>query len=328
MRTWWIGSVILLGWVYLVVEIIFSHWAWYDNYLLLVMSLASLFFLRFNYKIIPIEKFDFIQNLVNQTNSRSTDDNSPITINTTPPELKSLVEYINKGILGYNKQEEFNYKLCAHLAHHFRSPLTGIRLQAQVVQRSEDVNQINDSLQQIISTVDKTAQMVEQVLMYMKLKFQHYICNDTNFNPTTSISKIIDSFEPITESNNMQIQSSEESDFLIRFDPILFDTFFRNLLFNVTQHQQPNVKINIETININDELVEISVSDSGPGLLAVEYDEDNGLTLPEIPSTNNAIRLAICDSIANLYHSDLSFCHSVLGGLKVSIILKKLQKAE
>jgi len=95
---------------------------------------------------------------------RSPQDLTPIEAGTVPKELRSLVENTNR-LLGrietaINAREQF----IGNIAHQIRTPLAGMKLQAQLAQEDTDPAFVRDALARIVDATDHMAHVNTQLL--------------------------------------------------------------------------------------------------------------------------------------------------------------------
>lgn len=96
--------------------------------------------------------------------ARSADDLSPIATRRVPEELEPLVEAFNDMLERMKKSVEAQQRFVADAAHQMRTPLTGLKTQAQFAMRERDPETLRHALRQIASGVDRAGRLVNQLL--------------------------------------------------------------------------------------------------------------------------------------------------------------------
>ena len=96
--------------------------------------------------------------------ARSADDLSPIATRRVPEELEPLVEAFNEMLERVKRSVEAQQRFVADAAHQMRTPLTGLKTQAQFAMRESDPETLRHSLRQIASGVDRAGRLVNQLL--------------------------------------------------------------------------------------------------------------------------------------------------------------------
>lgn len=96
--------------------------------------------------------------------TRDPDDLSPIATRRVPEELEPLVEAFNEMLERMKRNVEAQQRFVADAAHQMRTPLTGLKTQAQLAIRETDPESLRHALQQIATGVDRAGRLVNQLL--------------------------------------------------------------------------------------------------------------------------------------------------------------------
>lgn len=91
-------------------------------------------------------------------------DLSPISAGRVPEELQPLTEAFNSMLGRMQHNMEAQRRFISDAAHQMRTPLTGLKMQAQLAMREEDPGQLRQALQHIASSVDRASHLVNQML--------------------------------------------------------------------------------------------------------------------------------------------------------------------
>ena len=96
--------------------------------------------------------------------ARDPADLSPIATRRVPEELEPLVEAFNEMLERMKKNVEAQQRFVADAAHQMRTPLTGLKTQAQFAMRESDPESLRHALRQIAMGVDRAGRLVNQLL--------------------------------------------------------------------------------------------------------------------------------------------------------------------
>lgn len=96
--------------------------------------------------------------------TREPADLSPIATRRVPEELEPLVEAFNAMLERMKKNVEAQQRFVADAAHQMRTPLTGLKTQAQFAMRETDPAALRHALRQIATGVDRAGRLVNQLL--------------------------------------------------------------------------------------------------------------------------------------------------------------------
>ena len=96
--------------------------------------------------------------------TRDPADLSPIATRRVPEELEPLVEAFNEMLERMKRNVDAQQRFVADAAHQMRTPLTGLKTQAQFAMRESDPEALRHALRQIATGVDRAARLVNQLL--------------------------------------------------------------------------------------------------------------------------------------------------------------------
>jgi two-component system sensor histidine kinase TctE len=96
--------------------------------------------------------------------AREPDDLSPIGTRRVPEELEPLVEAFNEMLERMKRSVSVQQRFVADAAHQMRTPLTGLKTQAQFAIRETDPEALRHALRQIATGVDRAGRLINQLL--------------------------------------------------------------------------------------------------------------------------------------------------------------------
>jgi two-component system sensor histidine kinase TctE len=96
--------------------------------------------------------------------ARAESDMSPIRTERVPEELQPLIEAFNAMLERMRGNLDAQQRFIADAAHQLRTPLTGLKTQAQLAMRESDPEELKNSLRQIATGVDRASHLVNQLL--------------------------------------------------------------------------------------------------------------------------------------------------------------------
>lgn len=91
-------------------------------------------------------------------------DLSPIALRRVPEELRPLTEAFNSMLSRMQRNVDAQRRFIADAAHQMRTPLTGLKTQAQLAIREHDPAELRHALQLILLGVDRASHLVDQLL--------------------------------------------------------------------------------------------------------------------------------------------------------------------
>ncbi|WP_313953361.1 sensor histidine kinase [Accumulibacter sp.] len=102
--------------------------------------------------------------LRNRIEARREADLSPISLGRVPEELRPLTEAFNSMLARMQNNVDAQRRFIANAAHQMRTPLTGLKTQAQLAMRESDPAELRHALRQILTGVDRASHLVDQLL--------------------------------------------------------------------------------------------------------------------------------------------------------------------
>lgn len=96
--------------------------------------------------------------------ARNQGDLSPISTRKVPEELRPLIDAFNGMLERMQRNLEAQTRFIADAAHQMRTPLTGLKTQAQLAMRENDPERLLYALRQMAGAVDRASHLVNQLL--------------------------------------------------------------------------------------------------------------------------------------------------------------------
>ncbi len=110
--------------------------------------------------------------LQSRIQSRRQDDLSPIDPTPAPEELKPLVASFNELIARVNLNLQTQRRFIADAAHQMKTPLAGLRTQAELALRLTDPDELKRSLRQIAQSSERATRLINQLLALARAEHQ------------------------------------------------------------------------------------------------------------------------------------------------------------
>jgi two-component system sensor histidine kinase TctE len=104
--------------------------------------------------------------------ARRPDDLSPIDTRAAPEEISPLVASFNELLERLRQNIEVQKRFLADAAHQMRTPLAGVRTQAELALRETSPNELRRSLRQIASASERATHLINQLLALARVEHQ------------------------------------------------------------------------------------------------------------------------------------------------------------
>lgn len=264
-----------------------------------------------------------IQQQLKQINQGKQD---ALNIDVSAGPYRGLVAEINEHLAMETERLIQEQNFSADASHELRTPLAGLRLQAQVAQRTDKPELKARALENIVSAVDRSARLVEQLLVYSRLSRRRNHAENTRIDITELLQAQL--------LKNASLISNKQLDIRLNFPEIQVPktllhrdqmmAAIENLLNNAIEHCAENGKIAIE-LTVDSDRLHISIEDDGPGL----SDKDKQHVIVPFQKSSSdkqkgtGLGLAIVDKVVQLHGGELQLLDAKSGGLKVQISLPR-----
>ena len=126
--------------------------------IILTLFISLLIVEAINHGLLPLHK------LANDISKRSPSDLSPIPETQVFSEVKALTDTINHLLEKLSAAIHSQQRFIANAAHQLRTPLAGLKLQAERAQREENILTMRPALSQIQNSADRISHMITQLL--------------------------------------------------------------------------------------------------------------------------------------------------------------------
>lgn len=199
---------------------------------------------------------------------RSPQELTPISMHRVPKELQGLIENTNRLLfrieIAINSREQF----IGNIAHQIRTPLAGMKLQAQLAQHEVDNPQVvHQALERIVHAADKMAYVNSQLMKLARAEsaFGRGLRNE-EVNLTAVIRNCCSELTGLAYNRNITIlQSLSENAAPVPGDITLITEMIHNLIENAIIYgcSGGHVWVNLTT---TDQEERIEIDDDGPGI--------------------------------------------------------------
>ncbi len=192
--------------------------------------------------------------------ARDADDMSTIDAGRAPAEVRPLADALNTIFLKVEAARRHEREVTAFAAHELRTPLAGLKTQAQVAMAASDPEVTKAALRQILAAVDRTTRLVRQLLDTARLDAAMEIRPPTEIDMGMLVAETVEGMK--TPLGIRTVIDPALRGFIMRGDLESLRLAVRNLHENAVQHMQAGT---IEW-GIRPDGRGIFVRDEGPGI--------------------------------------------------------------
>jgi two-component system sensor histidine kinase QseC len=186
-------------------------------------------------------------------------------LNKIPCEIKVLTQAINELFKRLNKAFENERRFTADAAHELRTPLAGLKTQAQVAQRAVDTQQREQALEQVLIAVDRTSHLVTQLLSLARVDATILVTAPVDM--LAVIKEVISELTPqaLEKDIDLGLEDTAKS-YIISAHRISISIMLCNLVDNAIRYTPKGGEVTIYVSNIMANKLTVMIKDTGPGI--------------------------------------------------------------
>jgi two-component system sensor histidine kinase QseC len=206
-----------------------------------------------------------LRRMARDLGARSPDDMRPVETTQVPVEVRPLATALNGLLSKVEAARRHEREVTAFAAHELRTPLAGLKTQAQVALAANDPKVVRGALVQIVAAADRSARLVGQLLTIAKLDADNADAPRTRVEVGPLLEEVV-ADTPKHETTTITIDASAR-DLILNTNADCLRLALRNLHENATQYtREGQVTWTARTDGL-------SVEDEGPGIPPDELDK-------------------------------------------------------
>jgi len=247
-----------------------------------------------------------INALQRRLRARRPDDLSPIDERLAPTEIGPLITAMNDLLSRLEATLLAQKRFVADAAHQLKTPLAGLRTQAELAMRGTPPGDTQESLEQIIAGTTRATRLVNQLLLMAKAE-----------NPNTMEMPLMDLTHLAKEQMQQWVHVAikqgldlgfEGSDhpLYIKGQSLLLSEAINNLIDNAIRYTPTPGHVTV-SLHQQESVVILAVEDSGPGIAPEERERvfDRFYRVLGTRVDGSGLGLAIVKEIAQRHHAQV-----------------------
>ena len=282
--------------------------------IVLTLLISLLLFEGIYHGLAPLHK------LADDISKRSPSDLSPIPETHVFAEVRALTDTINSLLEKLSTSIASQQRFIANAAHQLRTPLAGLKLQAERAQREENILTMRPALSQIQNSADRVSHMITQLLALARSGPIEGCHQMEKVDLYGLAKKVCIEWVPKALEKDIEISfdAAEQSHF-VKGDKVLLTELLANLLDNAITygHKKGNICVRLT----NRPTLCLSIEDDGPGIKTFERDKifERFYRIPGSSGDGCGLGLAIVKEIADLHQVKLLLLSSDSGGTRIDL---------
>lgn len=224
-----------------------------------------------------------LNELQRRIRQRDSNDLSPIDEHSAPEEVAPLVRAINDLLARLDQSIGRQKHFLADAAHQLKTPLAGLRTQAELAQQEIDAGRhtpqdLKRSLQQIARSSQRAAHMVNQLLALARAEDKEQTLRHQDVLMVRLGKEVVRDFVPRAMERRIDLgyegpeRDTEAS--RVRGQPVLVRELVRNLVDNALQYTPSGGTVTLRVLpDPFGQVVVLQVEDTGPGIPEAEREQ-------------------------------------------------------
>lgn len=214
-----------------------------------------------------------LRGLRDRIRSRQADDLSPIDPHSAPHEIAPLVESFNELLDQLDNNLSKQRQFIADAAHQMKTPLAGMRMQAELALRETDASERDRSLKQLAQSSERASHLINQMLALARTENMGESLSLATIDLNDPVRQAVGQLAPLAIDANLDLGfDGTEQPALIRANSILVGELVQNLLMNAVHYTPSGGLINVQ-VRKHADTIQLIVEDNGPGIPESERDK-------------------------------------------------------
>jgi len=239
-----------------------------------------------------------------------------------PDEVAPLVATLNELLVRLDEALIAQRRFIADAAHELRSPLTAVKLQAQLASRANTQSEREIALAQLTGGVDRAAHLVEQLLHMARLEPSARQSAFKTLSLDALIKKVVADFSAQADARDIDLGVGSCASINLTGQAESLRMLLGNLLDNALRYSPTGGRVDVELGKENNQAV-ISVYDSGPGIPEAErervFERFYRVAGSDVPGSG--LGLSIVRQVAVMHGGHIELNTATTGGLSVRVVL-------
>lgn len=183
-----------------------------------------------------------------------------------PAELVPLMHALNGFIARLRGALTRTEAFITEAAHHVRTPLATVRVQAEIALRQTDDDVTRATLRNVIRAVDDSARSAGQLLDHATVVYRSDQRADERLELGSLVLDVVDSFHPTADMRDITLRMEPPSEkIVLQFDRLLIESALRNLIDNAVKYSHADGVVNVHLAMVG-AFGQVKVMDRGRGI--------------------------------------------------------------
>jgi len=256
-----------------------------------------------------------------QLSARSPIDLTPVVAENPPLELQPMITSINALFERINRTLSLERGFTAVAAHELRTPLAGLRAQAQIAATASSPEELAQALALVMSGVDRASHLLDQLLDLARMESA---ANEAErHRKSVDLARLYETvlgdIGNLVDRRGLRLEADFMEPRIVAMELGML-LLLRNLLGNAVRYTPVGGRIVVSTRREGGEIA-LTVDDSGPGIPAESRVRvfERFERLDARGGEGVGLGMSIVQSVVVAHHAIIRLLESPLGGLRVQV---------
>ncbi len=264
---------------------------------------------------------------------RNKQDLSNLSLDEAPEEVQPLVRSFNNILSRLRRNVGLQKRFLADTAHQIKTPLAGLKAQAELALHTKDALQRRESLEHISSSADRAARLVSQLIALART--EHISTQGTDWKTIDLVqaarNQLVNAADHAMQAGLLIAFEAPECEVPIHAQPVMLGELIKNLIDNACHYTESDVTVRVTQDHL---AAHLYVLDNGPGIPMHEREQvfEPFYSVLGEHKGGSGLGLAIVKEIARLHDAELKITENVeltnsylKPGLIVHVIFKRAE---
>ncbi|GAA3710967.1 ATP-binding protein [Zhihengliuella alba] len=166
------------------------------------------------------------------------------------------------------RTEAIRNDFVANVSHELKTPVGAVSLLAEAIEDAAgDEVAIKRFAGRLHKETHRLSALVQDIIELSRLQGTDVVLQGRPVDVAHTLAEAVDRNKLTAEGKNIAVKVGGARDAVVHGDPDLLMTAFRNLVDNAIRYSPENTTVGVG-VRVRDDLVEVSVTDQGPGISA------------------------------------------------------------
>jgi two-component system sensor histidine kinase TctE len=246
-----------------------------------------------------------------------------------PEEIAPLITAFNGMINRMQKNVAAQHRFIADAAHQLRTPLAGLKAQAQAAQRATDPAAVGRALQNLVIGVDRANRLVTQMLSLARAGGGDQAVPMDAVLVDSLLRELAEDWTPRMLGKHMDFGFETDAPAPVTGNAFLLREMLNNLLDNALRYTPEGGRITARVAQHGDFVI-VEIEDSGIGIPDADAEQifEPFYRAENAGADGSGLGLAIVREVAQLHHADVSLRPAPGGNGTVARVVFPLREDE